>query len=132
MTTSYESPGPSREEIDATVGPLVLEFGTSWCGYCQNAASHVSLALSEHAPVPYLKIEDGPGRRLGRSFRVKLWPTLIFLRSPRRPAARLAANPRRASANPRVVGTTAVRIPGVTQSEPVSLATRNTFRNPLR
>jgi len=26
------------------------------------------------------KVEDGPGRRLGRSYRVKLWPTLIFLR----------------------------------------------------
>ena len=28
----------------------------------------------------HIKIEDGPGRRLGRSFRVKLWPTLVFLR----------------------------------------------------
>jgi thioredoxin 1 len=26
------------------------------------------------------KVEDGPGRPLGRSFKVKLWPTLIFLR----------------------------------------------------
>jgi len=30
--------------------------------------------------VRHLKIEDGPGRPLGRSFRVKLWPTLVFLR----------------------------------------------------
>ena len=27
-----------------------------------------------------LKIEDGSGRPLGRSFRVKLWPTLIFMK----------------------------------------------------
>jgi thioredoxin 1 len=27
-----------------------------------------------------VKVEDGPGRRLGRSFSVKLWPTLIFMR----------------------------------------------------
>ncbi|HEX5514805.1 MAG TPA: thioredoxin family protein, partial [Gammaproteobacteria bacterium] len=27
-----------------------------------------------------IKIEDGRGRRLGRTFGVKLWPTLIFLR----------------------------------------------------
>jgi thioredoxin 1 len=27
-----------------------------------------------------MKVEDGQGRPLGRSFRVKLWPTLIFLR----------------------------------------------------
>lgn len=26
-----------------------------------------------------MKIEDGPGRPLGRSFRVKLWPTLVFM-----------------------------------------------------
>jgi thioredoxin 1 len=25
-------------------------------------------------------VEDGSGRPLGRSFRVKLWPTLVFLR----------------------------------------------------
>jgi thioredoxin 1 len=24
-------------------------------------------------------VEDGPGRALGRAFRVKLWPTLVFL-----------------------------------------------------
>ena len=28
----------------------------------------------------HLKVEDGPGRPLGRSFRVKLWPTLVFMR----------------------------------------------------
>jgi thioredoxin 1 len=27
-----------------------------------------------------MKFADGAGRRLGRSFLVKLWPTLIFLR----------------------------------------------------
>jgi thioredoxin 1 len=28
----------------------------------------------------HLKIEDGPGRRLGRSFRIKLWPSLVLIR----------------------------------------------------
>lgn len=28
-----------------------------------------------------MKIEDGKGRPLGRTFRVRLWPTLIFLNS---------------------------------------------------
>ena len=28
----------------------------------------------------HIKVEDGPGQPLGRSYRVKLWPTLIFLR----------------------------------------------------
>jgi thioredoxin 1 len=30
--------------------------------------------------VRHIKVHDASGRRLGRSFRVKLWPTLVFLR----------------------------------------------------
>jgi thioredoxin 1 len=80
MTDDYLNPGPTREEIDATAGPLVLELGTGWCGYCQRAAPEIAAALREFPAMPHVKVEDGPGRRLGRSFRVKLWPTLIFLR----------------------------------------------------
>ncbi len=28
----------------------------------------------------HIKIEDGSGHRLGRSFTVRLWPTLIFMK----------------------------------------------------
>ena len=40
----------------------------------------VAAALARHPAVRHLKVEDGPGRRLGRQFGVKLWPTLVFLR----------------------------------------------------
>jgi thioredoxin 1 len=80
MAADYLNPGPTREEIDATRGPLVLEFGTGWCGYCQGAQPHVAAALADYPDVPHTKVEDGPGRPLGRSFRVKLWPTVIALR----------------------------------------------------
>jgi thioredoxin 1 len=30
-----------------------------------------------------VKVEDGPGRPLGRSFRVRLWPNFVFLRDGR-------------------------------------------------
>ena len=33
-----------------------------------------------HDSVRHIKIEDGPGRKLGRSYRIKLWPTLVFLK----------------------------------------------------
>ncbi|HEY3392073.1 MAG TPA: thioredoxin family protein [Lacipirellulaceae bacterium] len=80
MPTEYQNPGPKREEIDVTTGPILLEFGTGWCGYCQAAAPAIAAALAEFPMVTHIKVEDGPGRPLGRSFRVKLWPTAIFLK----------------------------------------------------
>jgi thioredoxin 1 len=80
MSQDYLKPGPTREEIDATTGAVLLEFGTAWCGHCQAAAPAVAEALADHGEVQHIKVEDGPGRPLGRSFRVKLWPTLIALK----------------------------------------------------
>ena len=77
---SYASQAPARPEVDALPGAVVLEFGTGWCGHCSAAQPAIEAAFGEHPLVPHLKIEDGPGRPLGRSFRVKLWPTLVFLR----------------------------------------------------
>jgi thioredoxin 1 len=71
---------PSRAEIDALEGLLLLEFGAPWCGHCQAAQPLIAEALSGYPDLPHIKIEDGPGRRLGRSFRVKLWPTLILVK----------------------------------------------------
>lgn len=70
---------PTRAEVDALPGATVLEFGAPWCGHCLGAQPHIAAALAEHPDVRHLKIEDGSGRPLGRSFRVKLWPTLVFL-----------------------------------------------------
>jgi thioredoxin 1 len=77
---SYATQAPARKEIDALQGQVVLEFGTDWCGYCQGAQPLIGDAFAKHPGVRRIKVEDGPGRALGRSFRVKLWPTLIFLR----------------------------------------------------
>jgi thioredoxin 1 len=80
MNDEYQNPGPTREAIDSTQGAVLLEFGTGWCGFCQGAASSIRAALSDMPGVEHIKVEDGPGRPLGRSFRVKLWPTLIVLK----------------------------------------------------
>jgi len=71
---------PTRAEIDALRGPALLEFGSSGCGHCRPAQPLVAEALAARPGVRHLRIEDGPGRRLGRSFGVRLWPTLVFLR----------------------------------------------------
>jgi thioredoxin 1 len=80
MNSTYAETAPSRENIDALAGPVLIEFGAPWCGHCQAAQPLLAEALADYPALSHLKIEDGPGRRLGRSFRVKLWPTLIFLR----------------------------------------------------
>jgi thioredoxin 1 len=76
----YSTVEPQRAEIDALQGPVAVEFGTDWCGYCRAAQPLIAAAFAEHPGVQHLKIEDGKGRKLGRSFQVRLWPTLVFLR----------------------------------------------------
>ena len=70
---------PSREQVDSMRGLVLLEFGTDWCGHCLAAQAPISEALSAQPGWTHIKVEDGPGRKLGRSFRVKLWPTLVLL-----------------------------------------------------
>lgn len=78
--TRYSETAPSPDEVSATRGPVLLEFGTDWCGHCRGAQSLIAAAMAKHPSVRHLKIMDGSGRVLGRSFRVTLWPTLVFLR----------------------------------------------------
>ena len=78
IVREYAAQEPTRAEIDAIAEPLLLEFGAPWCGYCREMQPLLNSAL-EHATIRHIKIEDGKGRRLGRSFAIKLWPTLIFL-----------------------------------------------------
>jgi len=69
----------TREQLDALPGATVVEFGTAWCGYCQAARPLIDQALAEHPEVRHVQVEDGKGKRLGRSFGVKLWPTLVVV-----------------------------------------------------
>ena len=80
MESTYLEKEPARAEVDALAGPTLLEFGTPWCGWCRGAQPKIAQALGNHAGVRHLKVEDGSGRPLGRSYGVKLWPTLVFLR----------------------------------------------------
>lgn len=83
FSDSFTDPEPQRAQIDVMPGPVVLEFGTRWCSFCRGAQPVIGAAFAGHPGVRHIKVEDGSGRRLGRSFGVKLWPTLVFLRDGR-------------------------------------------------
>lgn len=89
----YEEHQPARDEIDALDGPALLVFGTNWCGYCRASHGALEQALADHPQVRVVKVEDGRGRALGRSFGVKLWPTMIGLHDGREVAR--AVRPRK-------------------------------------
>jgi len=70
----------TRADLDQREGPVVVEFGSENCSICQAFAPKLAKLLKQFPEVQHVKVEDGPGLPLGRSFRVKLWPTLVFMR----------------------------------------------------
>lgn len=79
MGNEYTTAEPSPAEIAATPGPMVIEFGDKYCGICSAARPAIEKAMKTRPDIRLLKIADGRGRPLGRSFGIKLWPTLVFL-----------------------------------------------------
>lgn len=73
----------TRDEVDALAGPTVLEFGADWCPHCQAVQPALKAFLEQQPEIRHLKVEDGRGRPLGRSFAVKLWPNFVLLRDGR-------------------------------------------------
>ncbi|PIM54795.1 thiol reductase thioredoxin [Roseateles chitinivorans] len=83
MNPHYALTEPIRDAVDtlSKEHPLLLEFGASWCPICEAAQPLLVEAFGGgHERVQHIKVEDGKGQPLGRSFKVKLWPTLIFMR----------------------------------------------------
>lgn len=79
-TATHAATEPARADIDTLAGATVLEFGTAWCPHCTGAQPLLEAALSGRGDIRHIKVEDGPGRPLGRSYRIKLWPSVLVLR----------------------------------------------------
>lgn len=80
MSLGYLEEQPSRDEVDAMSGLVALEFGANWCGICRGSRPEIDAALGPRSDITHIKAADGRGVPLGRSFGIKLWPTIIFLR----------------------------------------------------
>ena len=78
-SAEYATDHPPRDEVEAIREPTVVEVGQPGCGHCQAAAPLIKAAFADFTGVVHLKLEDAKGRLLGRAFKVKQWPTLIFL-----------------------------------------------------
>jgi thioredoxin 1 len=74
---------PTREDVDRMSGPVLLEFGAGWCPHCPAIQPFLDAMLARTPDVQHIPVEDGRGKPLGRPFRVKLWPTLVFMRDGR-------------------------------------------------
>jgi thioredoxin 1 len=79
FNTNYLEEAFTLEQISELAGDVLIEFGAPWCGHCQAASTAIKEALSEHPQLRHIRIYDSKGKRLGRLFKVKLWPTLILL-----------------------------------------------------
>ena len=80
FTDQFLAQEPARAEVDALPGLVLLEFGAPWCPHCQRVQASLQTALATRPDVRHIKVEDGSGLPLGRSFRIKLWPTLVLMR----------------------------------------------------
>jgi thioredoxin 1 len=79
----YSDSAPARSDVDGLAGATVLEFGNSWCGHCRRAEPLIMDAFAHHDRVRHIRVADAGGKRLGRTFGIKLWPTLVFLKDGR-------------------------------------------------
>ena len=79
LDSGYAQETLTFEQISKLPGKVLLEFGAPWCGHCQAASAAINEVINEYVGLRHIKIYDGKGKRLGRGFKVKLWPTLILL-----------------------------------------------------
>lgn len=92
----YSEAAPTPDEVSTMTGDVLLEFGAPWCQFCQGASPFVEEAVNAFRDIPHIKVYDGRGKKLGRSFGVKLWPTLVTLKNGQEVGREVRPNSREA------------------------------------
>lgn len=80
MMQHYSEHAPDFETLCSTKGWVLLEFGANECSICQQKRELIDQARTQLINVNYYAIQDGKGKKLGRQFQIKLWPSLIMLK----------------------------------------------------
>jgi thioredoxin 1 len=73
-TCSNAEHEPARAQVDALPSIALPEFGAPWRPHCIGAQPLIEIAIAAREDVRHPKIEDGPGRPPGRSYRIMFWP----------------------------------------------------------
>ena len=55
LSATYVAQEPRRAEVDRMPGPVLLEFGTGWCGYCRALDADLAELLDRYPQVRHLR-----------------------------------------------------------------------------
>ncbi|CAM2952715.1 thioredoxin family protein [Vibrio rarus] len=78
--SEYSELSPTIEDIAGIASFAIVEFGAPWCPHCQAGELVLKEGLKGYTTLPHIKLFDGKGKKPGRHYKVKLWPTIVLLK----------------------------------------------------
>lgn len=70
-----------QREVLASPKPVLVDFTTTWCGYCRRLAPTLGSLSQEYKDrVKFVKVDGDQSRELAERYRVAGYPTIIIFR----------------------------------------------------
>lgn len=77
-------PAELQQLINASVGPILVQFSASWCGPCRSMASHLeAFAQSRGGQLPVVRMDIDEHPEVAARFMVRAVPTSMVLNNGR-------------------------------------------------